>query len=92
MNGHWRKVVLGPELMTGYLESGAPLSLLTIAAQEDLGYTVNYSSGDPFNRIFTLRARGGGAGSVINMDDDIGHGPFYEVDPAGTVVRVIQRQ
>jgi hypothetical protein len=93
VNGHWRKVVLGPELMSGYLEPGAPLSLLTIAAQEDLGYTVNYSSADPFNRIFTVRAAGGGASrSSINMGDDIGHGPFYEVDPAGTVVRVIQRQ
>jgi hypothetical protein len=93
VNSHWRKAVLGPELMTGYLEPGAPLSLLTIAAQEDLGYTVNYAGADPFNPIFTARAVGGVVPrSSINMGHDIGHGPFYEVDATGTIIRVIQRQ
>eukprot|EP01024_Parvocaulis_polyphysoides_P052714 TRINITY_DN52197_c0_g1_i1.p2 TRINITY_DN52197_c0_g1~~TRINITY_DN52197_c0_g1_i1.p2 ORF type:complete len:179 (+),score=22.88 TRINITY_DN52197_c0_g1_i1:36-539(+) len=38
--GHWRESELDIELMTGYAESGAmPLSKLTVAILQDLGYT-----------------------------------------------------
>ena len=47
--GHWRELVFGGELLTGFL-SGAdrPLSRMSIASFEDLGYQVDYSVADPF--------------------------------------------
>ena len=48
--GHWRESVLGNELMTGFLDVGSnPLSRLTIASLDDLGYDVDYLAADPFN-------------------------------------------
>lgn len=55
--GHWREKTFGNELMTGYLNSGSnPLSRLSIAALEDLGYSVSYASADPYsvNTLNTL--------------------------------------
>lgn len=47
--GHWRELVFGDELLTGFL-SGAdrPLSRMSVASFEDLGYEVDYSVADPF--------------------------------------------
>ncbi len=47
--GHWRELIFGDELLTGFL-SGAdrPLSRMSIASFEDLGYQVDYSAADPF--------------------------------------------
>lgn len=51
--GHWREADLGSELMTGFANPGAePLSRLTIAALEDMGYEVRYEAAD----VFTLGA------------------------------------
>jgi len=47
--GHWRESVFDYELMTGYTEDGdteMPISSMTVAALEDLGYTVDYSKAD----------------------------------------------
>lgn len=42
-HSHWRESVFDDELMTGYLDKGKnPLSRMTIASLEDLGYDVNY--------------------------------------------------
>jgi Leishmanolysin len=49
--GHWDEDCLGSELMTGYLNSGFnPLSRITVATLQDLGYTVDYSTADAFTR------------------------------------------
>lgn len=47
--GHWRELIFGDELLTGFL-SGAdrPLSRMSIASFEDLGYAVDYTAADPF--------------------------------------------
>jgi hypothetical protein len=49
---HWDEVCLKSELMTGFLEnnnqSSHPLSRITIAGLDDLGYTVDYTTADPF--------------------------------------------
>jgi subtilisin-like proprotein convertase family protein len=48
-DGHWRETVFGSELMTGFLNPALnPISRLTIASLEDLGYTVNYAAADPY--------------------------------------------
>jgi len=47
--GHWRESVFGQELMTGFLDEGVnPLSQLTIASLQDIGYNVNMDAADPF--------------------------------------------
>lgn len=48
-DAHWREAVFGNELMTGFLNDGPnPLSRLTIAALEDMGYEVSYASADAY--------------------------------------------
>ena len=47
--GHWRESVLGNELMTGFLNDGSnPLSALTIASLQDIGYEVNSAAAQDF--------------------------------------------
>lgn len=47
--GHWRERVFGNELMTGFINRGSnPLSRLTAASIEDLGYVVNRNAAQPF--------------------------------------------
>ena len=47
--GHWRELVFGDELLTGFLSgSERPISRLSLAAFEDLGYEVDYGGADPF--------------------------------------------
>ncbi|KAG5190347.1 hypothetical protein JKP88DRAFT_261971 [Tribonema minus] len=45
---HWDEATLGDELMTPYMNTGGanPLTAITIAAFEDMGYTVNYDAAD----------------------------------------------
>ncbi|WP_052249375.1 leishmanolysin-related zinc metalloendopeptidase [Tateyamaria sp. ANG-S1] len=48
--GHWRELVFGNELMTGFLSGEVrPLSRLTLGSFEDLGYAVDYAAADPFD-------------------------------------------
>jgi subtilisin-like proprotein convertase family protein len=48
-DAHWREDVFGNELMTGFIDSGMnPLSRMTIASLEDIGYEVNYNAADPY--------------------------------------------
>jgi hypothetical protein len=46
---YWREAVMGSEIMTSVLNSGAnPLSTITIATFADMGYTVSYAEADPY--------------------------------------------
>jgi hypothetical protein len=50
---HWSENVFRTELMTGFSENAGvpmPLSRLTVAAMEDMGYTVNYTAADAFSK------------------------------------------
>ncbi len=68
--GHWRESVFGNELMTGFLDGGVnPLSRMTIASLEDLGYSVNYDAADPFE----LPSQRGLALMGITADGDTSH-------------------
>ena len=90
MDGHWRETVFGNELMTGFIGAGSnPLSVLSVAAQEDIGYTVNYAGADPYTRTFTAPVVGGAAGRWLG--DDIRHGPICVIDATGHRVGTLWR-
>jgi Leishmanolysin len=47
--GHWDEDCMGSELMTGFLDSGRnPISRITIATLDDLGYAVDYTKADSY--------------------------------------------
>lgn len=75
-NSHWRESTFFNELMTGYLNGGVanPLSVLTIAAFEDLGYLVNYGAAVAYARVFTAPAAL--AGSLIDLRNDVISAPI----------------
>lgn len=51
-DGHWRATVFGHELMTGTLHNGLnPLSLVTIEALADFGYTVVPEAADDLSAV-----------------------------------------
>ncbi|MEN8375933.1 MAG: leishmanolysin-related zinc metalloendopeptidase [Gemmatimonadota bacterium] len=46
---HWRESVFDNELMTGFLNAGVnPLSVVSIASMEDLGYLIDLGAADPY--------------------------------------------
>ncbi len=77
--------------MTGFLNAGDnPLSRMTIAALEDMGYEVNYDAADAFGLPSALRLAE--LGVVAVMD---GHGnhaslfsPYYVVLPRSAMENV----
>jgi hypothetical protein len=55
-DSHWRDSVFGSELMTGFVEEGGnPMSRLTIASLQDLGYEVNMAAAEPYELPNHLR-------------------------------------
>ena len=71
-NGHWDDDTFGTELMTGYLSAGVPnpLSRLTIAGLEDVGYGVSYEAADNYSLSplkLQMTPRGPGLHSVPVM-------------------------
>lgn len=66
---HWRESVLGNELMTGFVNTGAnPLTRLTIAQFADLGYQVDFARADPDNTGFAVSSVGLGASTRLRND------------------------
>lgn len=58
--GHWKEEVYDSELMTGYVEQAGismPLSVLTIGALKDLGYSVNENAAEPYTVSINTRRR-----------------------------------
>ena len=46
---HWDDAIFGNELMTGFINVGLnPLSVITVGAFDDMGYTVDYAAADPY--------------------------------------------
>jgi hypothetical protein len=83
-DGHWRESVLGSELMTGYLTTSTnPLSRVTIASFDDMGYTTNASAADQF----TLGGGVAGARIDIHGGEDLVL-PRYRVDPNGIIRQI----
>jgi len=47
---HWDDAIFGNELMTGTINVGLnPLSVITVGAFEDMGYTVDYAAADAYS-------------------------------------------
>ncbi|MDE2981350.1 MAG: hypothetical protein OXU74_09155 [Gemmatimonadota bacterium] len=89
--GHWRESVLGLELMTPSLRSGAtnPLSAITVQALADMGYSVNASLATGFTLAAGDAADIAGPAPTIYLHGDFVGGPVVMIDEDGNVVRVI---
>jgi hypothetical protein len=89
-DGHWRESIFGLELMTGFLTSNVtnPLSLLTVAALDDSGFTVDYSSVDNYSIGGSAPFPVAGDPGVLDLRDDIRTGPIWAIDTDGTLVLV----
>ena len=86
-DGHWREAVMGRELMTGYVSlTSNPLSTITIASLQDMGYVVSYSDADPYTVSAVNVRTGAGAGDVelIEMKP---RATFRRMDAVGRIVR-----
>jgi hypothetical protein len=90
-DGHWRETVFDSELMTGFIDGGTQLSVITAASFADMGYQLNFAGSDPFTVPFPAALRAA-SGPQVHLVDDILHGAVHVVDPAGRVLRVLQRR
>jgi len=72
-NSHWRESVFRNELMTGFVGSaGNPLSRMTVASLQDLGYVVDLSAAEPYALPNLLEAAE--RGLVVGHAAPIDHG------------------
>lgn len=82
-DSHWRESVFRNELMTGYINSGFnPLSRVTIASLQDLGYVVNEGAADAF-AITSLLVQAGASPALVPLNEVPLTGPLYEMDAVG---------
>lgn len=88
---HWRESVFDREVMTGYAEVTAdmPLSLITLASLEDLGYSINRLAADPF-RIEAIPVSPRLAPAPRPPWEEV-MAPRFEVTPSGWVRPLIGR-
>ena len=85
-DSHWRESVFHAELMTGFIEAPGvpmPLSKLTIATFQDMGYTVDYEAADPFAGNLLL-APFAAAGIATPLNEVVQRASF-EVTPDGVL-------
>jgi hypothetical protein len=91
-DSHWRESVLGTELMTPYFNAGVtnPLSAITVASMEDLGYQVDMTRADPFTaNLLQAPARVPAAGGgLVDLRGDVPHRPLVMVDAKGRVMAI----
>ena len=68
--GHWRELVFGDELMTGFLSGeGRALSRLSIAALGDIGYDVNLEAADDYSLPTFLELAAKGVTEAVRICD-----------------------
>jgi hypothetical protein len=78
-DGHWRESTFVSELMTGFVSSGNnPLSVVTAAQFQDLGYQVDAGQADPYS---LGNPNGLRTDSVVTipMVEDVWRGPLYQI-------------
>jgi hypothetical protein len=88
-DSHWRESLFGNELMSGIIAgAGNPLSRLTIASLQDLGYEVDLSAAESFS-MPNLQALAERGLLVAASEEDHGHAlPIFKpkVLPASSLV------
>ena len=78
-DGHWRELVFGNELMSGFIKGPLnPISRMSIAAFEDMGYQVNYNAADEYMLPSSLRLAE--LGVTVAHEDHAGHGIMFFPD------------
>ena len=93
-DAHWRTSVFANELMTGTLITGAnPLSRVTVASLQDLGYQVDELGADVFElRLQSVRRLPHEeVQDLLFLGDDIHRGPVYVIDDDGRIRGVVER-
>ncbi len=89
LDGHWREGVFFSELMTPSANVGAnPLSSLTIASFEDLGYTVDLGEAEAYSQTFSIVFGDQAKPQVIDLSGDVWQGQLHVVEPDGTLRRI----
>jgi len=79
-DSHWRETVFVNELMTGWLDPGMnPISAMTIASFEDLGYEVNYDAADSYSLPSALMPAL--VGMNARREDHGGYGTILPIVP-----------
>ena len=81
LDTHWRESVFGEELMTTAVvlaDGSEPLSLVTVAALEDLGYQVDRSRAQPYQlpSVSSLRQTASDPARVVHLRNDVRKGPI----------------
>jgi hypothetical protein len=86
-DAHWRKTVFGNELMQGYAQPGGmPLSRITAASLQDLGYSVSLAAVDSYSLLGAALQADAGVSSAragLALGNDIARAPLYEVSRFG---------
>lgn len=90
-NSHWRESIFQNELMTGYIGSGAnPLTAMTIASLQDLGYAVDYATAEPLG--FTLAGLRRLAPPARKLTEVRLSSPIIVSDDSGRVIEMRPRR
>ena len=93
LDGHWRESVLGHELMTSSLsiQPGVhePLSVVTIAALQDLGYSVDAGAAQPYRLPLASTRNRKEASHPLHLHGDIRDGPVRVEEPLHQSLDVI---
>ena len=81
-HGHWRTRIFGSEIMTHVLTGSGrkPLSIVTLQALADMGYSVDLSMADDYQLPDEPSGPEEGHWPVINLDGDLQRGPIILVD------------
>lgn len=88
-DGHWREVVMRTELMTGFISTGgSPMSGVTIASLQDMGYVVNMNAADAYTVPGSMSIVGEVPREAIQIRDVLLTNP----DVVGNDGRIIRRQ
>ena len=94
LDGHWRESVFADELLTSSLSidpgSNEPLSIVTVAALRDLGYSVDYTAAQqytlPAARPGTARAV---SSHLLHLHNDVRQAPVRAEDALDQSLDVI---
>ena len=89
LDAHWRESVFDAELMTSsqLMERGTnePLSLVTVAALDDMGYKVDYDAAEPYTLPASARAAARRSAhaeaEVYDLSGDVRQAPVMTEDP-----------